>query len=110
MRISTASLAYAPQTRSWVADISNFATPQQVAAMHETDMCWSRMYPDACDVGIILVNARTGHEAKYVMSYKRHERGAGEDAEITEFVCEPLPETLRKYPQLRGTKVILFND
>ena len=95
-RISTDRLTWSKQTRSFVAEISDF---------NGTNLQLARLYPDACDVGLTLVSHRTGREATYALYQEVRSEGEVQAWEFT-----PTRETLRAQPQLKGTKVVLFND
>lgn len=66
---------------------------------------WSQIYDDACDVGFVLVNPKTGTEAVFHLA---KELMHGEEVGGWEF--KPIPETLRKCPKLNGVVLTVFND
>ena len=65
-----------------------------------------RIYPDACDLGFVLESARTGKESKWYVNVTQ----TNDDGDVELWDCRPTRETLRKFPQLDGWKVVIFND
>lgn len=65
-----------------------------------------QIYQDACDLGITLVSARTGHPATFYVT------GNDLDAhgELVGWTLLPTTQTPRESPELVGVKVIIFND
>ncbi len=65
-----------------------------------------KLYDDACDEGIVLRNFKTGGITHwYQTSIDRDV--AGDILGWTFSIC---PEDVRKFPKLKGYKVIVFND
>ena len=69
----------------------------------------SPIYDDAADIGIVLVNPKTGAESVWYLAEKIP-MGSPEDNEIGGWKFCPTPETLRKHPQLAGRTVTVWND
>lgn len=67
---------------------------------------FDQLYDDACDVGLVLQNPRTGNQTRWALS-NTDKDGEG-DVRFWELV--PCPETLRKQPELQGFVLRLFND
>lgn len=97
MHINTSKLTWVRQSRSFVAEASD---------LHSCDEP-HRIYQDAADIGLVLVSAETGREATYVMNLEPNKDAEGE---IVSWEFQVTPETVRKLPQLRDTKVIIYND
>lgn len=65
-----------------------------------------RIYDDACDVGITLVNLETLGRATFYFHEEVHD-GDG-DLIFTEYL--PISEHVRKNPRLEGYTVRIYND
>lgn len=63
-----------------------------------------RLYDDACDVGI-AIRGRIGVTYWYMHEEERDNEG---DLQVT--IYKPCPETLHKYPLLKGWTVHILND
>jgi hypothetical protein len=64
-----------------------------------------RLYSDACDVGIDIVSAKTGTIATFYLGEAEYR-----DGDLQFWPLFPTSETLKKQPQLAGSKVVIFND
>ncbi len=64
------------------------------------------IYHDACDVGFVVRNDKTGQHV--VFCVERQERDS--DGDLVAYHLCPSPESIRKYPKLQNVKMILFND
>lgn len=64
-----------------------------------------RIYPDSADAGFAMVSGKTGEHV--VFCEKEIQRQFGD---IVSWDFEPTPESIRKFPHLKGCKVIVFND
>lgn len=69
----------------------------------------SRLYDDACDVGLCIVSHTTGKQVTYYMD-KEYTKGTVWDEEITHWTYLPTSESLRQVPDCKGTSVTVFND
>lgn len=65
----------------------------------------TRVYPDACDAGLI-VNTKRGNSIQYVAADLNLDR----EGDVTSWVLHPSPESLREVPACAGTSVVVFND
>jgi hypothetical protein len=64
------------------------------------------LYDDACDVGIALKNYKTGNITRWsIMTTERDS-----DRDLVAWVLAPTPESLRKWPEMYGHKMIILND
>lgn len=66
---------------------------------------FDRLHDDACDVGIVLQNPRTGNLTRWA-----HKEDIDWAGEVGGWVFVPCPETLRKQPELEGYTLTIFND
>ncbi len=67
----------------------------------------SRLYDDACDVGLALRNPRTGNVTRwFLITEMRDPR----ENEILGWSFGPAPETVRKHPELATYQFNLVND
>ena len=65
------------------------------------------LYDDACDVGIALVNPRTGNVTRWAL--KTEVRDPREN-ELLGWMLVPTPETIRKQPELKDYQLNIVND
>ena len=65
-----------------------------------------RIYPDAADVGFIMVSSKTRSEAIFYLEKEHRDR----ENDITHWTFKPTTEAIRKNPNLKGTTVEIFND
>lgn len=66
---------------------------------------WYRqIYPDAADAGI-TIEGNNGSVDYYIAEEKRDQEN-----ELQEIILLPTPESERKVPGCKGTRVVLFND
>lgn len=92
--VSTKQFTFSGKDKTFITEISTIGDKQLV-----------RIYPDACDEGVVLVSERTGEESKWVVNgVDQH------DGDIGAWNLIPTAETLRKLPQLKGYKMVIFND
>lgn len=94
-KISSKFFTYTLENKTLTADASDL-TGQNFS---------SRLYDDACDVGFIMVSAITQNE---VMFHFVHKLDDGEEMYGWEF--HPTIESVKKYPNVEGVKVLIFND
>lgn len=66
-----------------------------------------RLYDDACDVGIALINPRSGNVTRWAL--KEEVRDPREN-ELLGWMLIPTPETVRKQPELKGYQFNIIND
>jgi len=66
-----------------------------------------QLYDDACDVGMALVNPRTGNVTRWAL--KEEIRDPREN-ELLGWMMIPTPETVRKQPELRDYQLNILND
>lgn len=95
MRHSTAKFTWSKDTQTFVAEISDLS-----------DDVFGQIYPDACDLGIILVSEKTGAESKWFIDSKLR----NDDGELTGWRLLPTPEARRNFPALKQCEVIILND
>lgn len=86
-KVSTKEFSYSARTFT-----------NELSSMH--DFIISRIYPDAADVGFVLVSAKTGAECTYVLS----EEVKDATGDLLYYEFSPIDSIGV------GTKVILFND
>lgn len=67
-----------------------------------------RLYPDACDVGFIMVSERTGKELTFYLDEEETRKGllANKEGEITAWHFKPVTND----PALKNLTVTLWND
>lgn len=65
-----------------------------------------RIYDDACDVGLAIQSDKTGRVVRFYMDGAKTD-GEGE---LTHWTYKPLPEDVRRMPDVADLKVIVFND
>jgi hypothetical protein len=67
---------------------------------------FSRLYDDACDVGLALRSHKTGMVTTWCLSDTEKD-GEGD---VIRWVLVPTPEALRKNPGLRNYRLNIYND
>lgn len=92
--LSTRQFTYNPATRCFSAEASDFGPGGFANAL-------GPVFNDACDIGFVLVSAKTGEECKVVLDREVH--NADDDLEAWVFV--PVARSLR-----RLFTVKIFND
>ncbi len=98
MQVSTKLFDYDSKTKSFSAEISTLEG--------KYGPCFHRIYNDACDLGLILVSAKTGVETKWAIDdEKRDDKG-----DLMYWKLVPTAETKRKVPAVRDCTMIVFND
>lgn len=97
-RLSTSQFTWSAEDRTFAAFLSDLP-----------DLEFSRIYPDACDVGLELMSSETGKIAKYVCN-ECGQVGRNSEGEVQFVELLPAPETVRSIPTLQGTRIMLFND
>ena len=66
-----------------------------------------QLYDDACDVGIALINPRTGNVTRWAL--KEEIRDTREN-ELLGWMMIPTPESIRKQPELKDYQLNIIND
>ena len=98
MIISTDQLYYSKESKRFSCDASNLCDIG-TSLFH-------RIYPDACDLGLTIISARTGVPVDYyVDEYKQDS-----DGDIWGWELKPTPESIRKVPSAYQTSLLIFND
>lgn len=95
MRHSTERFTHNKGAKMFVAEISDLG-----------GNVFGQIYPDARDLGIILVSDKTGAETKWAMSREMRNW----EGDLDGWVLIPIAETLRKTPALLGYEVHILND
>jgi len=98
MRINTNKFFWSPASGLFSQDVSSLTRGP-------TENVFHRLYEDACDQGITLISDKTGQEAVYFVDSVDEEYG-----EIQGWNLLPTPETVRKLPRLKNTRVLIGND
>ena len=65
-----------------------------------------RLYDDACDVGMALINPRTGNVTRWSLK----EEVRDQEHELLGWMMVPTPETVRKQPELASYQLNIVND
>lgn len=66
-----------------------------------------RLYDDACDVGMALVNPRTGNVTRWALKEEIRDQ---RENELLGWMMTPTPETIRKQPELKDYQLNIVND
>lgn len=101
MYINTDYITYDKEKNVFVGELSdlNARSSPESPTFHQ-------IYDDAADVGLVLISHKTASEATF---YLYNEVYGAED-EFLYYELRPTPETIRKYPQLKQSKVLIYND
>ena len=91
---STKLFDYDKATKTFSAEISSLGM-----------WVWCRAYEDACDSGLRLISAKTGHEVMFVVDHIELD----DDHDVRWWKLVPTPAMIRKYPQLHNTTMIIWN-
>ncbi len=67
---------------------------------------YQQIYPDSADAGFPMRSVKTG--ARVWFGYSKEEKDREGDVTYWEF--KPIPEDVRRFPQLRNVSVLVFND
>ena len=70
------------------------------------DFRLERLYDDACDVGMALINPRTGNVTRWALK----EEIRDQEHELLGWMLAPTPETVRKQPELKDYQLNIVND
>ncbi len=95
-RINTNVLSWNQRDKTLVGELSSCGNNFRL----------SRIYQDACDVGIQLQSHRTGEVATFYLAEEKHDN----ENDLLYMSFHPTPEEIKKNPRMRDVKVILFND
>jgi len=95
MRVSSARFTWGKSNRSFLTELSDLGK----------DFQFERVYPDACDVGFAMVSAVTGREATFVETGRDMN---GDELAGTWF--SPTDETIKRWPAMKGVRVLIIND
>lgn len=80
---------------------------QQMLAVEASDMQFRGpecLYDDACDVGIALINPRTGNVTHWYLE------DTLANQEPTAWLFKPCTESIYKHPMLKGYELHIIND
>ena len=99
-RISTRMFFYDKQDRCFSQDMSTLTDGPKNRPVLD------RICPDAYDEGLHLVSEKTGETCVFYVDRMHVNR----DNEITHWELFVTPESLRKFPHMKGVKVIIWND
>jgi hypothetical protein len=69
---------------------------------------FTQIYPDACDEGLFLQSHISGEVSTWYVA--REEYSHGEDKELQAWHLAPTEESQKKFPALKGWKMVIFND
>lgn len=94
-QIESKYLTHIASKKALVGDISDF--PGLKA---------SRMYDDACDEGIAIINSKTGNVTRWTAPLT----GTFRDNELLFWEFTPAPESVRRNPVIAGYRLFLYND
>lgn len=67
---------------------------------------FTRVFSDACDLGCSIVSAKTGEVATFYISLTEKDR----EHDIIAWHLKPTLDTIKLFPLLKDTKVVIFND
>jgi len=70
------------------------------------DSSFIQIYPDACDVGIMLTSHKTGITTRWFHESTHR----GNENEINFWELCPVPEDVRKFPNLADWVIRIWND
>jgi hypothetical protein len=98
MRVSNRKFRYDAATKRFTAEISEFG--KEPPAL-------TQLYPDAADVGIVIMSAETGKEVRF---YLKEEEKEPVDGDLIAWHFEIVPEDARKMPQCAGMTITIWND
>ncbi len=93
--VSSNRFTWIAATREFVAELSDLRGVE-----------FERAYPDACDMGLRIISEQTGEEAVFVVEKEQRNH----EGELEYIQLKPTRESVRQSPNLRGTKMTLFND
>ena len=94
------------------SDRFTYNTSDKTFTIDSSDMSgnhFQQLWNDACDEGFAMISNITGNTVTFYLSDIIY-NGFGDDTELTHWIYKPIDTDVRKYPQLAGVKVIIFND
>lgn len=94
--ISSKQIAWDLPKKSATAEISSFGK----------GFNFEQIFPDACDTGFMIISEKTGTITIWYLK----EIVKNDLKETIEWICEPIPEHLKKHPELKGWILHIFND
>ena len=89
----------------WSSESRLFSQDVSSLTRGPSENVFHRLYEDACDQGITLISDKTANEATYFVDSIDEV-----DGEIQGWNLLPTPETVRKLPRLKNTRVLIGND
>jgi hypothetical protein len=95
VQINSSLFSHFPSTKRLVAEASDIRALE-----------FQYLYDDAIDVGIALVNAKTGNVTRWYVADTVRDK---ENETLGWYLC-PCTESVRKNPQLEGYCITLIND
>jgi len=93
--VSIKQFSYDAQKRELVAECSDLGH----GAFH-------RVYPDACDEGVTMVNPDNGNEVTFYVAHTECDA----EGDLLYYSLVPTPESVRKVPTCKGLRMTIFND
>ena len=103
MITTTKFFHYVSNLRVFCTEISTLEAGGMVGQGAPT---FHQIYPDAADLGLTLVSHKTGREVDYVINdVTRNAEG-----EIESWELVPTTHALRRTPEARGTRILIYND
>lgn len=93
---STSRFDYSKNHKEFVAEASDLSCGN----------VFSRVYPDACDMGFTLSSHVTGKESDWVVINQLRDN----EGDVRIWTLAPTANTLRAMPQLKGVTVTVLND
>ena len=68
---------------------------------------FERLYDDSCDVGLALINPRSGNVTRWALATEVRDP---RENELLGWMCVPCDESIRKQPELAGYSFNIIND
>lgn len=89
---------------SYDRDLRHFVT--EMSILYEAGSYpFTRLYDDVVDEGIIIESYKTNQIAKFILFKEELV-----DGYVKSWILNPTIETVKKYPNLKGTSVVIIND
>ena len=98
MRTNTDRFHYNAKTKIFACESSDLAPL--------SSFVWTRLFQDACDVGIFLTSHVTGQTIRYYL----YDTTTDYEGDIQYWELRPVSADIRKFPAVANTKVIIYND
>ncbi len=67
---------------------------------------FGRMFGDSCDMGCSIVSDKTGAIADFYITLEEKD----DEHDVIAWHLKPTSDTVRLFPLLKDTKVVIFND